>query len=120
MALKQVFETETGINLPECYVRVVRVELDMLGPTATITARRYADQAARDAGAAHLSADEFYLEVPTHDPEGPVLDYDTWFGDDALAARGATPFSRAYALLKTLPEFSNAEDALEDVGAQPK
>lgn len=105
MAISQtVINNQTGADYVGAYGRVTQVVI-IPKTIAKLNMSWYATQGLRLAGKEPVVKEE--IEILGED-------FETFFGCEALQEAGMDPFKAAYEYLKTLDQYEDAEDILEE------
>lgn len=109
MALQGYIKTADGVEHPDAYAKIARLELDYLASEARLVVPIWHNRDTRLSDYTPVLTREYHLVniVPDDWPMGTI--YPTFtnvFGDDLLTAPGATFRGQAYAFLKSKPEWA--------------
>lgn len=108
MALQVNYTAKFLVDFPEAYVRVLKVDIDLVQTKASIEYWIYPSAAIRaEDGNATIARVMPEAIINIEEGNRPFTDY---FGTEAQSAEGMNPIAGAYAYLKTLPEFAGAID----------
>lgn len=119
MALTKKYESRIGITLPNAYLRISRVDMNMsvfLGSSVAIHVETFATQSARQSGKNPIESNTYQCGsgpsiLPTEEGQEAVSYYDQYFSTAALKVEGVNIISQAYQYLKTTHQvFQDATD----------
>lgn len=107
MALQLSYSDEFGNTNASAYHRVVKCDMDWEDKKARVVVYTYKDVTARTDGKKPVR--EITYRIREQEVNG-MPTFDSVFSDSELDATGETPLANAYTFLKSLDEYSDAQD----------
>jgi len=107
MALQLSYEDAHGSTHSSAYHRVTVLDLNYVSKSARVVVSIYVDSAARTAAKEPVAERRYRLREAAVDD---MPTFDSVFSDAELDAVDETPLANAYTFLKTLDEYSGAQD----------